>query len=499
MKKLILTAFILAFAACGSKSADTGKNVRVGLPGNPTTMDPYYKLDGQSVRVMYHIYDGLVVRLPNGEIIPVLAESYQQTSPTEYVFKLKKGIVFHNGSPFNAEDVQYSFKRLKESPAMASYVSLLKQVDIIDEYTVKFILEKPFAPFIAVIAMENIVILDKETVSADLEKARTNPVGTGPFKFVEWVLDDRVVLEANKNYHMGAPRIDKLIFNVVVEPSSRSISLEAGELQIAYGLDVADYKNITDDSKLDAILEQQATVMHLVGNYKRPFWNDLKIRQAIDKAINKEGILQLVLPEGIKGKVATSFVPDGVFGKTAFPVNPRDIEGAKKLLAESPLGKNLKLSIVVPADYRKRLAELIQANLKEIGIDLTIDVREWGAYLQAGSRGEYDLSLFGWISSTMDADLSMSPKLHSKNSGVGGNYSFLTNAGLDKYLDDARVEINPEKRKEYYAAAQKIIYDNTLVIPLYYSTELVGKSKKVQGFGFSPTFAHRLHDLTLAQ
>lgn len=497
--KFLFILCIVVILSCTPKNEGEQKILKVALPANPTTMDPYYRLDGQSVRVMVHIFDGLVTRDIDEMIIPQLAESWNQDSDLEWTFKIKKDVTFHNGNPLTSEDVVYSMNRMKESPAMGSYISLVTNIEAVDPLTVKFHLSAPFAPLLAVLAMENVVILDKETVSADVENAHLNPIGTGPFKFAAWASGDYITLDAFSEYRDGVPKIDRIIFNVMPEATTRSIALETGELDISYGLDIADYSIIKNNASLDAIIEPLSSVLAISGNFKKDFWQDPKVREAINLAIDRNGIAQIQHGTDVQPRLATSFVPDQVFGKTNLSIVTQDIEKAKELMSQSAFADGLKISITVPGDYRSRIAEIIQANLKDIGIDLSINVREWGAYLEDQANGRHDLSLFGWISSTLDADLSLDPKLHSKNRGTGGNYTFYNNKEFDVLIDQAKQESSLDKRKELYAQAQKIIYQDIPLIPLYYSPEFVGIKKNIKGFYFSPTFTHSLRNVSIGK
>ncbi len=514
-----LLALALALVGCGGgdkeKAAQTAKpKVFVfGQGADPRGLDPAFVDDGESANPIVNIYDGLVrYKTGSTEIEPALATEWSPSADgKEWTFKLRQGVKFHDGTPFNADAVVFSVSRQlppQRTDAMP-YASFtfgpVEKVEKVDDYTVKFILSEPYAPFLANLAMALAApIVSPAAVEKYGDKFIENPVGTGPFKFVQWKKGEQIVLEANKEYWDGAPKLDKLVYKFIKENSVRASELRTGSIQAMNGLDPNDVKML-EDAGLNVIKNPGMNINYL-GFFcnKKPF-NDPKLRLAVSHAINRENLINF-LYQGLAelpNSVLPSFMPGHDKSLQAPEYNP---EKAKQLLAEAGYANGLKVTLLTYSNVRPynpvggdKLAAAIQADLRKVGIEAEIKTYPWKEYkeiytpeiVEAG-----DFMLYGWIGDNGDPDNFLS-LLETKEIKSTLNAAKYSNKKVDELLVKARIAQKQEERTAAYSELQKIVQAEAPWVFLGHSKDMAAVSKNVEGFDLHPVGVIYFHNVDI--
>ncbi len=508
--KFILLSMLslVLLVACGNAtdSADGhaaaaqqgGEVVWVTMSDAPT-LDPHGVSDSASVNASNQIFEGLLHFDEDGSIAPLLAESFEAIDDYTWEFKLREGILFHDGTEFNAEAVQITFERLLDpefaSPRINLY-NMISEVIVVDELTVQFVTEFPFSPLPAHLTHNGGSIIAPSAIQEEREGGRTldeNPIGTGPFMLDSWDRGAQINFVRNDNYWGELAYIDSLVFKVVPESATRISMLETGQ---AHASMVDELSASIVDAMDHVTLERlESTSLTYLGfnTQKEPF-DDVRVRQAITMAINKDDIVDGLL-EG-EGNVANGFLSPMVAGSNQdVETLGFDIETAKGLLAEAGLADGFETTLWVNEGNAARasIAELIQANLNETNITVNIESMEWAAYLERTGAGEHDMFILGWTTTTADADRGLFPNFHSSQMGELGNRFFFANDELDELLDLGRRTTDQEERNEIYAAAIQLLNNEAPTVNLFFPYFLVG-TNGIEGlrvdFNGSPFFNH---------
>lgn len=459
LKKIlvVLASMILLFTGCGEKNG--AKKVKeeliIAQDGESKPLDIHQGNDGFSLRANRLIYSRLVEADENMQIHPGLAESWQQLDDKTMQFKLRKGIKFHNGDDFTAEDVKFSFERMMNSPRIAFVLPPIERIDVVDDYTVNIVTKTPFGPLLAHLSHPALGMVSKKLLTENPEALKEKPIGTGSYKFKEWIYGDKLVLEKNEDFYDKNKRgLKYIVFKNVVEASNRAIGLETGEIDIATPISSVDEENIKNNPKLQLLTKPSISYTYIGMNMTKAPLNDIRVRKAINYAIDKQAIIDVILNGN--GKIATSPIAPGVFGFTDKTKNYEyNVEKAKELMKEAGYENGFTTSILVfSGEANTQTAEIVQAYLKEIGIDLKIEIVEVSAYWDMTERGVHNLFLGSWGVVTGDADYGLYAMYHSSAKGGAGNRDFYENEKVDELLDKAKTEIDPETRKKLYEEAQ---------------------------------------------
>lgn len=486
---IVLASMILLFTGCGEKNG--AKKVKeeliIAQDGESKSLDIHQGNDGFSLRANRLIYSRLVEADENMQIHPGLAESWQQLDDRTMQFKLRKGIKFHNGDDFTAEDVKFSFERMMNSPRIAFVLPPIERIDVVDDYTVNIVTKTPFGPLLAHLSHPALGMVSKKLLTENPEALKEKPIGTGSYKFKEWIYGDKLVLEKNEDFYDKNERgLKYIIFKNVVEASNRAIGLETGEIDIATPISSVDEENIKNNPKLQLLTKPSISYTYIGMNMTKAPLNDIRVRKAINYAIDKQAIIDVILNGN--GKIATSPIAPGVFGFTDKTKNYEyNVEKAKELMKEAGYENGFTTSILVfSEEANTQTAEIVQAYLKEIGIDLKIEIVEVSAYWDMTERGVHNLFLGSWGVVTGDADYGLYAMYHSSAKGGAGNRDFYENEKVDELLDKAKTEIDPETRKKLYEEAQILIVNDAPDVMLYNRNLTVGAQKYIKGLGIHP-------------
>jgi len=544
------TAFLLIFfmiSGCGEKKeeakvaepekkAETApaakENTLVfGRGGDSVGLDPAYETDGNSFMVCDNVYEALVSYADEStELQPGLAESWDIAPDGKtYTFHLRKGVKFHDGTPFNADAVVFSIGRMMKErnvkffgnaldiPAQERtpeyWVSMemddtIGAIEATDEYAVVFKLKRVEAPFLANMGMDFADIISPTAFTANPKEFLRNPVGTGPFKFVSWVKDDRIILEKNNDYwdKSGGPYLDKVVFRSIPENSVRFLELKAGNIHICQFPNPADVELARKDPNLQLISQPGMNIGYLSFNHtKEPWKSNIHLRKAIAHAVNRQAIVDN-LYQGM-GQVAKNPIPPTMWGyNEEVPGFQYDVELAKAELAEAgfPEGQGLPeitlWSMPVPRPYNPdglKIGVAMAADLAKVGINARVVSYEWGTYLKRQREQPEDMDLFqlGWTGDNGDPDNFLAVLFDGLASS-----SIRTQWHNEEYHNlmlEGKQTVDQAKRAEIYKTALKLIYDEAPVISVAHSTVIWPALNNVENFKLHPTGSVRLKNVSL--
>lgn len=484
---LLFSSSALAFTLTVAQGADA------------VSLSPHKTNDQPSARVMRQIYDTLIVQQEDLELVPGLAESWTQLDDLTWEFRLREGVTFHNGEPLRASDVKFTLDRLR-NPATAApaafLVTFIDEITVIDDLTFTIKTKTPFAPMLSHLAHTATSILnEKAVVEAGDDYGTRVAIGTGPFKFVLWETASRIVLERNPNWWGGEVLPSQVIFRPIPEGTVRAIELETGGVDIVYGLEPLDARRLENDPNVKIAAVETLATSYIGFNTQKPPFNDVRVRRAINHAIDVDTIVEVVY----RGQAvrATGPISPRVFGAN-LELEPYayDPELARQLLAEAGHPAGFTTSIWTNDNpLRIQIAEIVQAQLAELGIDVRIQVLEWGTYLNDTAAGLHDMFILGWVTVTADADYGLYALFHSSQYGSAGNRTFWSHPRVDELLDLGRTEADPELRAAYYKEAQEIIASEAPWIFLLITTEENGLRANIDGFVPHPAGHHRLYSV----
>ncbi|WPK13973.1 ABC transporter substrate-binding protein [Lysinibacillus louembei] len=498
----------------GKEEASSKPQILVfGRGGDSVSLDPGIVTDGESFKVTQNLFETL---LNFGEddttIHPGLAKEWSISEDgLTYTFQLQEGVKFHDGTDFNAEAVVKNVNRWKggkeddfyyfNSMFKAEGQDIIADVKAEGDYTVVFTLSRQQAPFLKNLAMSPFGIASPTAFEAAGDKFGDEPVGTGPFKFVDWKRNDSITIEKFADYWQeGLPKLDKVIFRSIPDNSARLNDLVAGNIDLADGINPSDGATIESNAALQLIERPSMNIGYLgLTSTRKPFDNKL-VRQAVNYAIDKQAIVDAFF-EG-RAEVAKNPMPPSISGYNddieAYPYDP---EKAKALLAEAGYdGAPIELwAMPVPRPYMPdgaKVAEVIQKNLEDVGMPAKIVTYEWATYLDKAKNGEADAFMLGWTGDNGDADNFIYTLLDEDNIG-SNNYTYFKNDEMHKLLIQAQSETDENVRNELYKQAQVIIHEEAPWVPLAHSTPLLGAKAEVKGFKAHPTGSDKLLNVSI--
>ncbi len=456
-----------------------------------TTMDPMDTSDTLSGGIQRLMMDGLFGFDDDMKIIPMLATDYEANDDaTEFTIHLREGIQFSDGTPWNAEAAKANFDRwgdknlgLKRTTLLCN---VLKETEIVDDYTVKVTLESPFGAFIPTLAHPACVVMSPAVIAKGNEECAKNPVGTGQYTFVEWVAGEHATIALNKDWWGydadicgGTALVDPdagfktITFKPVSENATRVAMLQSGDAQFIWPVPTESIEALRGDSNVSVGQEEGIVVRYLMMNNQKAPFNDVRVRQAINYAINKDAYCAVV-KNGI-ATPATSIIGPAVQYYKGNDVYAYDIEKARSLLAEAGYPDGFKTTLMCASTTTNlKQCEFIQQQLAQVGIDVEINALESAVVNQKiqdvdvpGSEAEVDMYVIGWSPSTGDADWGIRPLMAIESEPpMSYNICYYENEEVDQLLKDALATADDSKRAEAYAKAQDIIWEESPLVCL---------------------------------
>lgn len=493
---MLAVALLLVVAVTGVYAqADT---IVVAISTDIQVLDPHNFRHRATETVLRNVYDGLVTRGPDMQPVPELAESYEQIDATTWEFKLRRGVKFHDGSEMTAEDVVYSISRYVDEGGMAGMTSPRKDLlgpvthaEAIDDYTVRIYTSGPWTVFLPYLVHHMIV---PKSVGDSLVEF---PIGTGPFKFVEWVEGSHIVLERFDDYYGGAPDlgrngpapIRRVVFRIIPENATRLAALLAGEVDLITDVPVDALNQLRGNPNVVVRPVDGTRSAFVEFGHRRPPFDDVRVRQALSYGVDVDIVIDQLL-NGLATKLTTILSPLAFAHNDDLQPYPYDPDKAKQLLAEAGYGDGLSVEIATQ-DNRKNIAEAYAFMLQQIGVDARVRVMpEQAVMTDAMERGELDMMLLDWGNSTFDPSDIIIPKLKT---GDRGNYGGYSNPEVDRLLDLAESTTDSAVREQAYKDVQRIIYEDAPMIFEYVAQELYAHSSRLVGWDPIPDSRINLH------
>ncbi len=487
----VLVLVILVLAGCANQTAGPSeqKDVVSSTPGEinsskdsllwgvnaeAASLDPSTSKDSVTHMMMFQLYDALVKEAPGdfNTLIPGLATKWEfNEDNTEVTFYLREGVKFHNGDIMTADDVYFSLTRSLESSYSSAISQAIDRFEKVDEMTVKCVLKYPYGPILDVMTNMTYGIVSKRAVeeaeAAGIDFAR-NPCGTGAYKMVEWRSGDALVLERFDHYYDRPAYIKNLTYKLVPDAASGAIALEDGTLDVYYIISDSDNAYMKDLEQIDYVECAGVGLHHITFNVTDGIFTDKRLRQAVAYALNRSDII-IGGAEGL-GEVANCLAPTSVFGYVDdFEWYEQDLEQAKALLAEAgyPDGFEVVFSMQGSDTYMKP-AEVVQDQLRKIGIIVTFDKMERAAFLEdVGGNRNFVASLRMINATVRDADSVLTRRFHSNMLGGGNNYSGYSNPEVDSLIEQARTSSDQKERLGLYRQVYHILKEDVPLLPLF--------------------------------
>lgn len=421
-------------------------------------MDPHMHNEPNAITTNWHIFDSLLFLSRDLKIEPGLAESYEQKDDTTWIFKLRQGVTFHNGEEFNADAVKFSLERVlneKQKSPQRGNISAISAVNVLDPYTVEIKTKEPYNLLPHRLFYLSIVPPKYVQEVGDQEFAQ-KPVGTGPYKFAEWVKGDKIVLEANENYFKGAPTIKKVSFRVIPEVATQIAELQSGGVDIIRMVPPDMLAQLEGNPQLAVTSTPLLRVYYMAFDTKKKPFDDARVRQAMNYAVDIDTIVKKVLAD--KAVRTPAGVNPNHFGfDESIKPYPYDPEKAKSLLKEAGYENGFETEIhYFTPGIGQQITDAVISDLSKVGIKAKAKFYpESSSFVEKQRAGDLPFRLGHWGSySVYDADAILQPMFDSK--GVYGKY--FNTPQLDALINEARSSVDQDKRKALYSQAQQLIY-----------------------------------------
>ncbi len=491
-----LVCLILPFIlCCSSQEPKVGpQHLVIAIEANPTNLDPRKAMDVASARVTQLVFSGLLKKDSQSNLIPDLALKWEQPDDTTYLFYLRQGVVFHDGSPLTAHDVKYTFESVLDpkfaSPRRGSFEQL-ERISVLDDYTIRFTLKEPFSPFLINMTLGIVPAHIAKTSGKDFSR---KPVGSGPFSLTEWQPDEKLEFTAFSQYFAGAPKLERITYKIVPEDSVRILELEKGSVHLIQNSIPADLlPRLKDNPALKVITSPGTTYAYIGFNMQDAILGIRQVRQALALAIDRPVIIEYLL--GGLAVPAGSLLPKGHWAHEPQAAGyDYNLKRAQKLLDEAgftdPDGdgpqSRFKLSYKTSQnELSRRMAEVLQHQWQKLGVEVDIRSYEWGTFFDDIRTGNFQLHSLQWVGITepdiyhyIFHSLSIPPQ--------GANRCKYLNPELDRLLEQGRKTLDIDRRKAVYSQAQKILAHDLPYISLWHLMNIVAMRREINGFAPYP-------------
>ncbi len=515
MKKVKFLASIVFLMGLISSGYATAKTLTMGVRGGPDSMDPHFSALGPHAEAAKHIFDTLVWSGTDLQIEPCLATSWKPVDDDTWEFKLRKGVKFHDGSDFDAEDVKFSIERIPvvSGPTTTTiYVRRVSEVEIIDPHTIHIHTDGQAATLpndfirLFIVSSEAAANYSTPETSAEGFNSGKATVGTGPYKFVSWEPKGDLVLERNDSYWRGKGSWEKVIRKEIPNDSSRLAALKAGQVDVINYVSSVDYLALDKDNNIDAVKGDSVYIMNLQldqrektplvrakdgSELKENPFRDIRVRRAIDHAIDRETMVEIVL-EGL-GRPANQMMPPGFFGSSEkIPMPEYSPSKAKALLAEAGYKDGFEVDLYCTSDRLPGDGAICQGlgqMFTQVGIKTNVNAISKTVYFPAYSRQEYSMFMNGWGTLTGEASYTLGGLAHSNNPEIKlGAYNRLEykNDNVDQLLQTGAKMMDENKRRATYEEAMETVMADKVYISIVQLQTVWGA--KAGSFEFTPRY-----------
>ncbi|MFS0750850.1 ABC transporter substrate-binding protein [Oceanobacillus sp. 1P07AA] len=478
--------------------------------GDSESLDPGSTTDGESSRVTKQILESLLdFEKDSFEIKPGLAHDWDISEDgLTYTFYLEEGVTFHDGTDFNAEAVKTNYERWADPNHEYAFTDegfvyniystlfggfegdeghVIDEINVVSDYEIEFVLKEPLGFFLQNVAMSYFAITSPAALEEYGPDITENPVGTGPFKFNSWSKNDSIVLDKFEDYRVeDQPKLDQVIFQVIPDNSARLIALQSGEIDMMDGLNPDDAAGLEGEEGIELLTRGENNFGYVGFHTQKEPVDQKEVRQAINYAIDKQAIAD-ALYAGY-ATTAKNPLPPSYLGYndevTGYAYDP---DKARELLEEAGYADGLEIELMLSPTARpympdpETVAQIVQENLSEVGIELTITSHEWAPYLELTEQGEHQMYIMGWSGTNGDPDYFLSSLLHSSNIGSSNN-TFYENSEVDDLLNQAKRAVDQEERADLYMQAQELISEDSPMVTLVHSTPVMAISSNVQNY-----------------
>jgi peptide/nickel transport system substrate-binding protein len=491
--------FLIVCMVCAVSVGFTGQEVAasslvVAVDTPPRTMNPHGSDADANLSIMANIFEGLLQRKgPEGKLAPALAERYEHPDLLTWKFYLRKGVKFHNGNPFTAADVKFTFERLS-NPDVSEFVNTGKSIDSIetpDDYTVIIKTKSPIPWFAN--NMHQIYIMDKEsTESRDPGEVGIKPIGTGAYRMVEWVKGSYTKFEAFEDYWEGAPPVKNVELRPITESSTRFAALVSGQADIVSGVPVELLDKVAANPKVELVKRPaRRSIFLALGNAPGTPTADIRVRKAIYMAINEGEIIKKIM-RGQAKPAAQIPDPPTIGYNPDLKRLPYDVEQAKALLKEAGYENGFEITLSGPNDryiQDEQIAEAVVKYLAKIGINVKLDVKPKAIFFPEVTRGKYNFYLIGWFDGTFDMGRTYFKLIHTydPDKGYGAwNGTRFSDPDIDKLLESTADMVDMAQRKSTLQELNRMAMEDKIAwIPLHYQVDLYA-IQSGKGIRFQP-------------
>lgn len=493
----LFAALVLALlGAAPALAQKPGGSLVIAQGVDAVTLDSHLVVDSPTFTVTSHIFENLFEYTPEGKIVPQLAESHAVSGDgLSWTLRLKKGVRFHDGTPLTAEAVEFNLERVLNPETKSTYrflISRLTKIEAVDAATLRLTTDKPFAPMLAHLTHGAIAIQSPAAIKKHGKEYINFPTGTGPFRFKEWVRGDRLVLVRNGDYWGRKPFVNELVFKPVPEGGSRVALIETGAAHVIVRVPPRDAPRLQALKDVEVVNTPSVRTIYIAFNMLKPPFTDLRVRQALNHAVNKRAIVQHILA-GV-GRPSDAPISPGIFGYRAVMTYDYDPTKARRLLAEAGHPSGFKTELYCPTGrYLNdiQVCEAVQAQLREVGVEAAIKTMEWAAYLDITKKGPREsvvpMYMLGWGTVTGDADYGLYALFHSSQwTPAGQARNFYKNPRVDELLDRGRTVATPALREAAYREAMELIMKDAPWLFLHAESQLSAVRKNVRGVVIHP-------------
>ena len=434
------------------------------------TLDPHEATDTYSIEAIDMIYEQLVSVSNDGEYHSELAENWEISGDTQYVFHLRKGVRFHNGREMKAEDVVFSLERAKNNSASKSSLENVDSIEALDDYTVKLTTGKPYSALMRNLASSYTSIVCKAAIIDDELKEIS---GTGPMIFTEYQPNYQMILTRNDKYWGEKAQITTLTRRVIPDDSARTIALENGEIDYLSSIHPVDIERIKNNPALKTFETVSSNIAYIGFNTSKEPFNDIRVRQALHYATDKQKIIDNVY-EGY-GTACHSIFPTVMEGYSdEIDIYPFNMKLAQEKLTASGYPDGFDMEIALSADDRSRIAQILQADYGRIGVNITINQMEFSSFLQYLEDDKHDAFIMSW-NERENHDLTVTTNFHSQ----GGNRMHYNNISVDQLVERARETLEWDMQEPLYKELQRLIMIESPWIPILQHTYVSAMNKNL--------------------